>query len=53
MRVWAVSLLTLDLSAQSLTPKVLLSGIRSLVGISTIRHDIPSSALPPERNLWG
>ena len=48
MGIWAVSLLNLDLSAQVLTPSHLqLPGIRSLVRIPGLPHDILSSALPP------
>ena len=48
MKVWALSLSSLDLSAQVLTPSYLfLPGIRSLVKIPGFRQDILSSALPP------
>ena len=47
MKIRAVSLLTLELSPQGLTAfAFLLLAIRSLVKISTFRHDISSSALP-------
>jgi len=46
MKIWAVSLSTMELSPHSLTTYINLFTIRSLVGIPTVRHDIPSSALP-------
>ena len=47
MKVWAVSLLTMELSPHSLTADEYKVGIRSLVGESGRTQDNPSSALPP------
>ena len=48
MKMRVFSLLALDLSAQSLTPPLNFSAIRSLVRISGLLQDILSSALPAE-----
>ena len=50
--VWAVSLLTLDLSTQRLTPERHVHGIRSLTGLGNPwRAPHPISALPPRHLL--
>ena len=48
MAIWAVSLLTMELSSHSLTLNLLTCGIRSLVGKLGRTLRIPSSALPPQ-----
>src|ERR1700722_6209034 len=46
--VWAVSLLTMDLSTHCLTPEIRVYGIRSLTGLGNPwRAPHPISALPP------
>ena len=46
--VWAVSLLTMDLSTHRLTPEIRVCGIRSLTGLGNPwRAPHPISALPP------
>jgi hypothetical protein len=44
--VWAVSLLTTDLSTRSLTPKDLTYFIRSLIGFGNLTAPSPIRALP-------
>ena len=53
MKVWVVSLLSLDISAQVLTPEIKEIDIRSLVEKPTLRRDISSSALPSISNSLG
>src|SRR4030095_11160579 len=49
--IWAVSLLTMDLSTHCLTPEEHVHGIRSLTGLGNPwRAPHPISALPPRRS---
>ncbi len=47
MKIWAVSLLTTELSPHSLTVPRMPCGIRSLIGLPSKSHNKPFSALPP------
>jgi hypothetical protein len=50
--IWAVSLLTMDLSTHCLTPEQHVYGIRSLTGLGNPwRAPHPISALPPRRSF--
>jgi len=51
MMIWAVSLLTTELSPHSLTSKLETDGIRSLIRHSRQSHLHPFSALPPSEKL--
>ena len=47
MKIWAVSLLTTELSPRSLTIPLTIHGIRSLIDLPSKSHNKPFSALPP------
>ena len=51
MAVWAVSLLSAELSPRVLTAVVIASGIRSLFGFANLATASPVSALPPEVSI--